>query len=182
MTEIWKPVVGHEGYYEVSSIGRVRSLDMTVGKRGKRKGRILRPATNANGYKKVVLSVKEKKRYTTVHILMLESFVGPRPKGHVACHANDIPDDNRLENLRWDTHSGNRRDSIRNGTYVINYRPVVGEAHAKTTLRTGDVLRIREASLFGAKAKDLAAAYSVTGNVIWRITSNKTWRHLAKSA
>lgn len=54
-----------------------------------------------------------KSRY--VHQLVLEAFVGPRPEGMVACHWNDISDDNRVENLRWATPQENRMDTIRNG-------------------------------------------------------------------
>lgn len=54
-----------------------------------------------------------KSRY--VHQLVLEAFVGPRPTGMFGCHWNDVPDDNRLENLRWASPSANRFDMIRNG-------------------------------------------------------------------
>lgn len=53
-----------------------------------------------------------------VHTLVLEAFVGPRPPGMFACHENDIPSDNRVENLRWDTPRANRLDSVRNGTHT----------------------------------------------------------------
>lgn len=52
-----------------------------------------------------------------VHQLVLEAFVGPRPEGFVGCHWDDDPSNNRLENLRWDTESANRFDSVRNGTH-----------------------------------------------------------------
>jgi len=53
-----------------------------------------------------------------VHRLVLEAFIGPAPKGTICCHNDGDPTNNRLENLRWDTHSSNTRDAIRHGTYV----------------------------------------------------------------
>lgn len=50
-----------------------------------------------------------------VHTAVLLAFVGERPEGLEACHNNGIPSDNRLENLRWDTRSSNRRDTILHG-------------------------------------------------------------------
>jgi hypothetical protein len=50
-----------------------------------------------------------------VHVLVLTAFVGPCPDGNEALHFNDIPDDNRLSNLRWGTRSQNNHDAIRNG-------------------------------------------------------------------
>ena len=49
------------------------------------------------------------------HILVLETFVGPRPEGMHGCHYDDNPMNNRLDNLRWDTPRANRMDEIRNG-------------------------------------------------------------------
>ena len=118
-TERWLPVVGYEGYYEVSNIGRVRSLDRAyqtkTGKAAIWRGRILKHGLHDAGYPYVNLSVGNKQRVLKIHNLVLEAFVGPRPDGMVACHENDIPDDNRVENLRWDTHSSNGLDATRNG-------------------------------------------------------------------
>lgn len=49
-----------------------------------------------------------------VHILVLEAFVGPRPEGHWGLHRNDVPDDNRVENLYWGTPGQNGADSVAN--------------------------------------------------------------------
>jgi type II secretory pathway pseudopilin PulG len=101
--ERWLPVVGYEGAYEVSDKGRVRSVDRMV----------LKGRPDRNGYPRVNLRGKTK----TVHRLVLESFIGPCPDGQVACHANDIKTDNRLENLRWDTPDANARDMVINGKH-----------------------------------------------------------------
>lgn len=117
--EEWRDVPGWSGYYQVSNHGRVRSLDRTIitkaGKRHRLKGKAFRPARNEYGYPRLSLKKHgaEVKRY--VHHLVLEAFVGPCPPGMEACHWNDIPDDNRLENLRWGTSAENKADMARNG-------------------------------------------------------------------
>ena len=53
-------------------------------------------------------------KFKSVHHLVLEAFTGPRPVGAVCCHLNDEGDDNRIENLRWDTQRSNYADAVRN--------------------------------------------------------------------
>lgn len=82
------------------------------------KGRILRPQVNSTGRLHVNLhGLDGRERLANVHTLVLETFVGPRPQGMEACHANDDPTDNRLVNLRWDTHRSNTRDEVANGNH-----------------------------------------------------------------
>lgn len=117
MTEKWLPIAGYEGSYEVSNLGRVRSLDRTNSKGWKLRGKVLSPSRkNRSGHLHVLLCTPGTQDSRHVHTLVLEAFVGPRPPGMFACHTNDVPWDNRLENLRWDTPSANRLDSVRNGT------------------------------------------------------------------
>lgn len=120
MTERWMPVVGFEELYEVSDMGSVRSLPRSIirvdGKPFRRRGQLLKPERNKNGHLRVTLSSHGETTRKFVHVLILESFVGPRPDGHVSCHWNDVPDDNRLDNLRWGTHVDNGDDMVRNGS------------------------------------------------------------------
>lgn len=114
----WRAIPGYEGRYEVSDRGEVRSIDRfipnTRGLSGFRglKGVVRKSFRHPAGYMYVALPGRG---YAKVHHLVLEAFVGPRPEGMVCCHANDIADDNRLENLRWDTPSSNSQDKVRNG-------------------------------------------------------------------
>ena len=119
-TETWKPIPGYEGLYEVSDHGRVRSLDRRYiradGIATRRRGRILKPVINGSGRHQVYLCAPgEKQKPQQVHRLVLTAFVGPCPEGMEACHSNDVPTDNRLANLRWDTRSANMDDRVRNG-------------------------------------------------------------------
>lgn len=114
--EVWRPVVGFEGLYEVSDAGRVRSLDRSYVQRAatgtahvhRRRGQMLKPGGCASGHLSVALGRKGGSRM--VHRLVLEAFVGPRPAKHEARHKNGRPDDNRLINLEWATRGRNIQD------------------------------------------------------------------------
>ena len=116
-TERWLPVIGYQGAYEVSDQGRVRSLDRRIPYSDGRKprlqrGRILRPGDTGTGL--LVHLGRGMQNQKAVHRLVLEAFVGPCPPGMEGCHWNDNHHDNRLENLRWDTHGANELDKARN--------------------------------------------------------------------
>jgi hypothetical protein len=70
-------------------------------------------------------------------------FRGPCPPGMEACHNNGDPTDNRLCNLRWDTHANNEADKIRHGTYFIRAR-LKGERNGNSKLTEEEVRLIRE--------------------------------------
>lgn len=112
MTEIWKPVVGYEKYYEVSNLGRIRSLDRvmtsTTGKKFIKKGRIRKQVLNtATGYYMLVLHGDDGKETNTVHRFVAEAFL-PNPNNlPLVNHKNEIKTDNRAENLEWCTRKYN---------------------------------------------------------------------------
>jgi len=118
-TETWRPVVGHEGLYEVSDLGRVRSVDRDVaypgGRMQRHRGRVLSPKRTDEGRKYVNLSRQGKARLYKVALLVLEAFVGPRPPGTFGCHSDGDASNDRVTNLRWDTPSANNYDRIAHG-------------------------------------------------------------------
>lgn len=122
MEETWLPVVGYEGYYEVSDLGRVRSIDRIIpvrGVQGRRRcrGTILTLWTNEDGYLSAHLNKNGNKRTDCpVHGLVLTAFVGRRPPGLGARHLSGDRTDARLSNLAWSTQSENMYDRGRHGT------------------------------------------------------------------
>lgn len=119
--EEWRPVVGFEGKYEVSSLGRVRSLTRTVhrkdGRQRIQRGRMMKPIHDKK-YDVVFLGDGGKGRRRRIHELVLEAFVGPRPKGMHSCHGDDNGRHNHLSNLRYGTPSENGLDRTKNGNDV----------------------------------------------------------------
>lgn len=142
--EEWRPVVDHEGSYEVSNKGRVRSLDRLIdGGRGyprRVSGRLMRSTTEYRGHQRIKLSGKRH----LLHTLVLTAFVGPRPRGMEACHNDGNPRNNALENLRWDTRSANAQDKIRHGNNPYASRTHCGNGHEYTPENTKHVVIPRD--------------------------------------
>jgi len=94
--EIWLPIKGYEGRYEISNLGRVKSLILKVAK-------ILRPGLNGKGYPSVSLHKSGSAKSWRVHALVAAAFLGHTPDGTTkVCvdHINNIRTDNRAENLQ----------------------------------------------------------------------------------
>lgn len=121
MIEIWKDIEGYEEFYQVSNLGRVRSLDRVVdsGKGGTKrlKGRIIKQhRCGTNRYLMVMLSKMAEHRNCTVHKLVASAFLGACPEGMEVLHGVGGRFDNRLCNLRYGTRSENQLDRLRDGT------------------------------------------------------------------
>ncbi len=123
--EIWIDIPNHIDIYQVSNIGRVRSLDRLDSLGRRRRGQILKLRLK-DDYSYLFLHENGRPKYHSVHRLVLETFKEPCPEGMECCHNNNNRSDNRLENLRWDTKSNNALDRKKHGTdcsHTIN-KPV----------------------------------------------------------
>lgn len=122
MREIWKDVPGYEGMYQVSDCGRVRSLDRVVetrnGQRRKYRGGMMK-LTKGLVFLHLSLTNVGERRTHNVHALVMEAFVGPRPKGMEVCHGPKGQLVNSLHNLRYGTPSENHMDMRRDGTRYV---------------------------------------------------------------
>lgn len=114
MTAVWRPVVGWEGFYEVSDAGRVRSMPrprVVV-------ARPVKSTVDGNGYPKVDLHRPGRRSNMRVHVLVAAAFIGPRPDGQHVRHLNGDPADPRAVNLAYGTRSDNMLDAVRHGTHA----------------------------------------------------------------
>ena len=114
--EVWKDIEGYEGYYKVSNLGKVKSVDRIIKYKDDRvyytKGKILIQDINTRGYKYVTLSKESMRRKRTVHRLVIEAFI-PNPENKPCIdHINTIKTDNRVQNLRWVTQKENLNNEL----------------------------------------------------------------------
>lgn len=107
--ELWRPIPGLGDFFEVSNCGGVRAPDGPI-----------TPTVGCKGYRHVSFAGKG----YSVHSLVLEAFICPRPDGLWALHLDDVKWNNHVSNLYWGTPSDNSRDAVRNGTQVS-----VGKTH-----------------------------------------------------
>lgn len=114
----WRPVPGYEGRYEVSNDGQIKAL-ASPGRGRLNQDRVLKIRKGTRGYWQVILYAGPgvKPRSRRVHQLVLEAFVGPRPKGAFGRHIDDDRDNNHVSNLRWGDRSDNTHDMVRNGLH-----------------------------------------------------------------
>lgn len=172
--EIWRDIPGYEGAYQVSSLGRVRSLPRLVPVHDRVHmvtyarpcpGRILRQAVcDKAGHVSVHLG--KHCRGIPVHQLVMLAFYGYPPAGMEAMHLNGNPTDNRPENLRYGTHSQNMIDMYR-----------TGKGHLKLTPE--EVRQIRFAFSCGWSVRELAAVYGVSDSCIRRIGKGRRYAWVA---
>lgn len=169
MSEIWKVIPGL-GLYEVSDHGRVRSL---------RRGApmIMKPNKVGRGYHALSLWADGVAHRRYVHHLVLLAFIGPRPSGMEACHGDADITNNRLSNLRWDTHSANVRDTIRHGNFTSPAPR--GEANGAAKMTAERVSEARRLHAGGRSIRSLAKQFRVSKPTMQSILRRITWKEAA---
>lgn len=173
MEEVWKDIPGYEGMYQVSNMGRVKSLPRPapVIREGKSlisrtlKERILTPCVNQRGYESLVLRHAGKNRTYEVQRLVALAFLGPRPEGYETRHLDGNRLNNRSDNLAYGTRSQNQLD-------VYDYR---GYHHRLTPT---DVLDIRARLAVGETGRALAREYKVCDSMISAIKRREVYQWL----
>ncbi|OQB09043.1 MAG: NUMOD4 motif protein [Parcubacteria group bacterium ADurb.Bin216] len=177
--EVWKPVVGYEGYYQVSNLGNVRSIDRTIngGRWGteKRIGMPIKLRYTDDHHINVKLHKDGKRSTHHVAALMLEAFVSKRPDGMLACHNDGNGHHNELSNIRWDTPKGNSADTIKHG------RQIKGEIHPSSKLKEEEVGMIKKLISNGISVSIIAKIFKVSRATINKIKFGVTWTHIKES-
>ena len=152
-TEIWNPVVGYEGLYEVSSYGRVRSLDRIDSNNHPLKGVILKPYISNSGYLLVGLYKQQKRDRKLLHRLVAEAFL-PNPDNKPEIdHINTIKTDNTVflnedgsinyekTNLRWTTRKENINNPLTKTKMRINARKPSKGKYGKKHHRSKSIIQ-----------------------------------------
>jgi hypothetical protein len=176
MEEIWKPVVGYESCYEVSNLGRIKSLDRKVKSKnnsisnikGKfviyhKRGEYLSYDLSKNGIKKTI----------SIHRLVAQAFI-PNPENKPQVNHKDANKlNNNLSNLEWVTRKENSEHASLN-----NLMPI-GEKNYHNKIKEKDVLFIRKSlKLKTLTPRKLADMFYVNINHIYNIRDIKSWKYL----
>ena len=124
--EIWKDVIGYDNVYQISNLGRVRSLNRTDvdchGRMQKRKGKLIKPTENSNGYLRVYLAYRGKKEKRFIHRMVAEAFVPNSDPdiNDIVNHMDCNPKNNKYDNLEWTTRKGNIQYAVLKGRMKRN--------------------------------------------------------------
>lgn len=155
MKEIWKDAFGYEGYYQVSNLGRIRTV-----KRFHYKAIIRKTSLDRYGYETVCLSAKNIQKNVLIHTLVAKTFIlNPENKREVN-HKNGVRNDNRLSNLEWVTAKENNHHSLRTGL-------------KKCRFSAEDVKKMRDRS---NKVSELSKEFNTSANYIYEIRSGRIYQ------
>jgi len=166
MNETWKPIKNYDGLYEISNLGRIKRL---IGYRC-RMERIIAPCLDGQGYFYVSLSKNNKRKNHKVHRLVLENFICKCPEGMEGCHNDGNKTNNKLNNLRFDTHKNNELDKIFHGTDNN------GERCGTSKLNNWQV-RIIKKLIGELTQQEISEIFNIHRVQISKIKNNKQWKY-----
>lgn len=160
--EVWKYIKGYEGLYQISNLGRVKSLKRNI---------LLKKKKEKTGYNSVYLFKNGIGKYWRVHRLVCVSFI-PNPNNYpIINHINGIKDDNKLDNLEWCTVSYNTKDAY-DKKYII---PKKGAEKKNSKLTDEQVLIIRNTN---KTQKEISIIYNISKSLVSLIKNKKRWSHI----
>lgn len=172
--EVWKPVLGYEGRYEVSSLGRVRSLPLWINRPDGASyihagsDRVLAQTTAKRGDRQVMLHKDNGRATRRVGVLVCEAFHGPRPEGFYALHNDGNRANNMPTNLRWGTPQENSDDAVAHGAIAQ------GERHPKAKLTDRQVRELQDDWKTGRYTlAQLGEKYGISRDYAWKLKGNR---------
>lgn len=178
MQETWLPVIGYEGFYEISNFGVVKSISREVphGKgtfKRKIKEKIISQTFCVNGKKWVTLCKNGICTRFLVHQLVARNFIGERPDGMMVCHNDGNGTNNCASNLRYDTHQSNMDDMVKHG------KSPRGAKNWNAIATKEQVLKVRELRAQGLYYKDICAQTSLSFESVAKMCQGKSWKWLS---
>ena len=180
--EQWRAIDGYDGLYEISTDGRVRSLDRevptksNVGKFTTRfcKGRVLVPAANGR-YLTVSLNNNGVQKTHAIHRLVANTFI-PNPNAlPYINHKDEDKRNNCVDNLEWCTASYNATY----GSLSKRKRErVLGENNPRSKLTEEEVRAIRKLHFNGVSNKTIGLCYGISSDHVYQIITGRRWKHV----
>ncbi len=180
--EEWRDIAGYEGFCQVSSLGRVRSLDRAVSTTGavpirQCRGKLLSPYDNGKGYFNVGLSRNGSSKTHRVCRLVAAAWHGPCPEGKVCAHLDGTRDNNIPSNLKWVTPSENSLQQHEHGTMYTGAKQS-GEDSPNSKLTNKEVFEIRRRFAGGEPGQQIHKDFSISIGAVRAVINRKTWRHI----
>lgn len=181
--EVWKDIYGWEGFFQVSNLGRVKSLERynTVKRKGCIfksivKGGILISSKDKVGYQIISLESASKgiKKTYKIHRLVADAFIENEQNNPFVNHINGIKTDNRVENLEWCTPKENSIHSHKNG--LVNTSK--GENHYNSKLTEETVFQIKYGKFEGMSHPQIARLFGVKRLQVLKIRNGINWKHI----
>jgi hypothetical protein len=174
MTEIWTSILGYEGIYEVSDMGRVKRL---LPSKRFAAGHILKPKRIGQGYVGVCLYRDGKSKAISIHKLVMRSFVGAPPGGMNINHKDANKKNNSLANLEYVTLSQNSAHAFAMGLlfHVPAFR---GQENGNASLTEKQAIEIATRLHGGERPCDIARAMGVSRCPVDDIKSRRKWKYL----
>lgn len=166
MTEVWKDIEGYEGLYQVSNLGRVKSLTMFK--------RFLKPYSDKDGYFQVILYKNHTRKLQRVHRLVAQAFIPNENKLPIINHKDENPQNNNVDNLEWCTNQ-----------YNLNYgssRSKISKSHMKKLVQispSGEIVR-RFNSVTEAMTELKVSKSTITRWLLHNVKSRKYKNHTFK--
>lgn len=168
--EEWLPVVGWEGYYEASNLGRVRSVPRLSSHGHWVTGTLLRQQINPRGYFTVHLSKDNRSRTLRVHLLVAYAFIGLRPLAKFLDHIDGNKLNNHASNLEYVTHRENCRRAMALGNW---YRHPPGEDNPSAKLTDAQINEMRRLHAEGMTQRKLSRLFEISNQHVSRIINFK---------
>ena len=173
--EIWKDIKGYEGIYQISSFGRVKSMEREVGSRNntrRLREKMLSQFLSSAGYPTVNLYKDSNLKASYVHRLISEAFIpNPENKPQVK-HIDGDKRNNDLSNLEWCTIKENRNHAAQKGLAARGAQAGIAKLNRKA------VLEIKALLKSGEKQKKIAKRFNVSICAINDINTGRTWSWL----
>jgi len=173
--EIFKPIMGYEGKYEISNMGRVKSLKRKQKTKSNgfaiRKGKIIKTSSTGKGYLQIKLSMDGRERSFSVARLVAIHFIGLPETGRQVNHIDSDRKNNNINNLEWVKQQ-------QNSDHRMAYGKVIrGEDVKQSKLKEEDIVKIRKL-LKNHTVREIASKFKVSHPTIVYISQKKIWKHV----
>ena len=176
--EIWKDIKEYKGRYQISTLGKVKSVTRNISDSIDRNylltGRILKTSNDGHNYRCICLDNKKNRKTYKIHRLVAQAFIDNPEKKKEVNHKNGIKNDNRVINLEWCSRSENIQHAMQ-----IGLKNDKGENNSKAKLTEREAVMIKliyKTNLYSTRK--LGKIFNISSSIIWGIINSKRWKHI----